>query len=180
MDEDYHLSAAQQKAEYDLHCNSPLDAGYRQFLSRLATPLMERLAPDSEGLDFGCGPGPALSVMLEAAGHRVSLYDIFYHPDESVWQHRYHFITATEVVEHLSRPGEELNRLWHHLQPGGTLGLMTKQVIDAQAFSRWHYKNDPTHICFFSRQTLQWLATQWGARLELIGADVALFTRPCE
>ena len=61
----YHLSAADEKAQYDLHENDPNDPGYRAFLDRLAGPLDKRLAPHSHGLDFGCGPGPTLSVMLE-------------------------------------------------------------------------------------------------------------------
>ena len=35
---DQHLSPTAEKAEYDLHQNSPNDLGYRQFLSRLFIP----------------------------------------------------------------------------------------------------------------------------------------------
>ena len=52
---------------------------------------------------------------------------------------------------------------------------MTKLVIDAEAFSRWHYKNDQTHISFFSRETLQWLATHYQAELNFFANDVAIF-----
>lgn len=172
------LSSAEEKAVYDLHRNDPTDSGYRRFLSRLYDPLMQRLAPASEGLDFGCGPGPTLSVMLEEAGHAVALYDRFYAADESVWERRYDFITATEVVEHLAAPGAELQRLWHHLENGGVLALMTKLVTGQEAFSRWHYRNDPTHVCFFSRPTFAWLASQWRASLTFIGADVILLSKP--
>ena len=57
------------------------DAGYRRFLSKLADPLMARLAPGARGLDYGCGPGPALAAMLREAGHEVALYDPFFAPD---------------------------------------------------------------------------------------------------
>lgn len=171
---DQYLSAARERAEYDLHRNDPADPGYRRFLSRLAQPLLQRLAPHSEGLDFGSGPGPALALMLSQAGHRVALYDVFYCTDTAVLQRPYDFITATEVAEHLHHPGEELDRLWSLLRPGGVLGLMTKLVIDADAFARWHYKNDLTHVCFFSRDTFAWLAQRWGAQLAFIGNDVIL------
>lgn len=170
-------SPAAEKAEYDLHRNDPDDPGYRRFLSRLFEPLQARLAAGSDGLDFGCGPGPALSAMLAEAGHSVAVFDGFYAPDRSVLTRRYDFITATEVVEHLHRPGEELRRLWAMLRPGGVLGLMTKLVLDREAFSRWHYKNDPTHVSFFSRETFAWLAGELDAGLELIGNDVILLTR---
>jgi 2-polyprenyl-3-methyl-5-hydroxy-6-metoxy-1,4-benzoquinol methylase len=170
----FHLSNEEEKAEYDLHQNNPNDAGYRHFLSRLVTPLMDRLPAQAQGLDFGCGPGPTLSVMLEEAGHKVTLYDKFYAHDTHALEKDYDFITATEVVEHLAQPREELDRLYTLLRPGGILGIMTKQVINQTAFKDWHYKNDRTHISFFSRTTFEWLAARWEARLEFMGADVIL------
>ena len=78
-----HLSAADEKAEYDQHQNSPQDTGYRRFLGRLFNPLATKLAPGARGLDFGCGPGPTLSVMFEEAGFDIDVYDIFYAPHDA-------------------------------------------------------------------------------------------------
>ncbi len=173
----FYLRAQAERAEYDLHQNDIDDPGYRTFLSRLATPLMARLAPGSKGLDFGCGPGPALAAMLEEAGFEVSLYDLFYHPDTIVLTGRYGFVCATEVVEHLHQPEAELQRLWGLLGSGGQLGIMTKLVSSRSAFASWHYKNDPTHVCFFSEMTWRWWALANGAELTLIGADVILLAK---
>jgi hypothetical protein len=172
--QEFLLDRAAEKAEYDLHRNDVDDPRYRSFLSRLAHPLVQRLAPGASGLDFGCGPGPALAHMLREAGFDVAVYDSFYVPDESVLEQRYDFICATEVVEHLHRPGPELDRLWSQLRSWGWLGIMTKLVRDAEAFATWHYKNDPTHVCFFSAQTWRWWAQRQGATLSIIGADVIL------
>lgn len=174
----FHLPAALEKAEYDKHQNFPHDEGYRRFLSRIYEPLLQRIDAPASGLDFGCGPGPVLAMMLEEAGHRMARYDLFYYPDEQVLQQSYDFITATEVVEHLSAPVEVLDRLWSLLRPGGVLGLMTKRVTDIQAFATWHYKNDPTHITFFHERTLQWLANRWRCECELVGSDVVFFRKP--
>jgi SAM-dependent methyltransferase len=173
----YYLSPAAERAEYDLHRNAVDDAGYRSFLARLADPLLARLPVGAQGLDFGCGPGPALAAMLEEAGCAVRVYDPFYAADESVLMQQYDFICATEVVEHLHHPAAELERLWSLLAPGGWLGVMTKLVRDPEAFASWHYKNDPTHVCFFSRDSWQWWARRYGAGLEFIGADVILLRR---
>jgi 2-polyprenyl-3-methyl-5-hydroxy-6-metoxy-1,4-benzoquinol methylase len=174
----FHLNAVDEQAQYDHHENNPNDSGYRKFLSRLADPLLERLTANSEGLDFGCGPGPCLSVMLEEQGHSVDLYDLYYADNKTVFEREYDFITATEVIEHLSRPMIELQRLWNLLKPGGYLGLMTKLVADAEKFANWHYKTDPTHISFFSAETFEYLGQQWGSRPVIIGADVIIFQKP--
>ncbi len=174
---EYHLSDVDEKAEYELHENSPHDPGYRGFLGRIFKPLHDRLEAGSKGLDFGAGPGPTLSVMLEEVGHTVSLYDPFYSPDPAPLAQRFDFVTATEVVEHFSNPRVDFARMWSCVRPGGLLGLMTKLVIDEAAFSTWHYKNDPTHISFFSRDTFEWLADWWQADLVFVGNDVVLITK---
>lgn len=175
---DQWLSSEDEKAVYDKHQNAPNDQDYRKFLSRLFIPLLENLKPGDTGLDFGCGPGPTLSVMFEEQGFSVQLYDIFYNNNPSVLKRHYQFITATEVIEHLQRPGAVVSQLWQLLKPGGTLGVMTKLLINKEAFSSWHYKNDQTHICFFSRQTFNWLANELDAQLTIVGNDVILLTKP--
>ncbi|MBE9547354.1 MAG: class I SAM-dependent methyltransferase [Proteobacteria bacterium] len=169
------LSAKDEKARYDLHQNNPDDQDYRRFLSRVFIPMQERLAPGSRGLDFGSGPGPTLSVMFEEIGHSMSLYDHFYAREPSVLEKQYDFITATEVVEHLHNPRMELDRLWSCLKPGGSLGVMTKLSTGREAFARWHYKDDVTHVCFFSKSTFEWLAAQWQAELVFADKDVIIF-----
>ena len=174
----FYLDPTQEKAEYDLHRNEVSDPGYRRFLSRLADPLLERIPEGARGLDFGCGPGPALAAMLGEAGCQIQLFDVFYYPQPAALERSYQFITATEVVEHLHNPGQELAHLWRLVESGGYLGIMTKLVRDAAAFATWHYKNDPTHVCFFSEQTWRWWADINGARLERFGADVILLGKP--
>ena len=174
---EYRLSAEQEKAEYDQHDNRVDDDGYRRFLARSAEQVLTHFAAPAEGLDFGCGPGPALAAMLSEAGHSVTLYDWFYHRDEAVWHRQYDFITATEVVEHLHAPAGWLERLWQSLKPGGMLVIQTKRVISKQHFADWHYIRDPTHVMFFSIATLHWLAQRWKARVRLAAPDVAVFYR---
>ena len=171
------LSAQEEKAVYDQHQNSPHDSGYRRFLGRLFEPMSQRLPLNSRGLDFGSGPGPTLSVMFEEAGHTMEIYDPFYSPDIIPLQQQYDFITATEVLEHLHHPRREMDRLWSCLKLNGSLGIMTKRVLDREAFSSWHYKNDPTHVCFYSIETFQWLANDWCATLTVLGNDVVVFTK---
>ncbi len=172
--EQYHVCEKQEKARYDLHNNQPDDPGYRKFLGRLYKPLCGQIPPGASGLDFGCGPGPALAAMFRESGYFIDVYDKFYAPDKEVFEKTYDFIAAAEVVEHLRYPGHDLAGLKKLLKPGGILGIMTKLVKNRQAFNKWHYKNDQTHICFFSQQTFKWLALHWRMPVEFIGNDVIL------
>ncbi len=173
----YLLDPATEKRIYDAHENSPTDQGYRRFLGRIFEPVLERLAPGAAGLDFGCGPGPTLSVMFAERGFAMEVYDPYYAPDTKVLQRSYPFITSTEVLEHLHAPHQTLAQLWGLVAPGGFLALMTSMRPAKADFSAWRYKNDPTHVCFYSIQTMSWLAHQWSAELEFVAHDAMIFTR---
>src|SRR5690554_2011507 len=69
------LDAVAERARYETHENHPSDPGYRRFLARLADPLVERLRGGDQGLDYGSGPGPTLSLMLQEAGFPTATYD---------------------------------------------------------------------------------------------------------
>ncbi len=171
------LDSESEKAIYDQHENTLFDEGYRRFLSRFATPLIERLTSGASGLDFGCGPGPALSAMLQESGFKMSVYDIYYYPDQQALEKTYHFLTATEVIEHLYDPGQVWQQWLNLVEPGGWIGVMTKLVRDVEAFSKWHYKNDQTHVCFYSKETFSYLAKRDQLELEFIGNDVILLRK---
>lgn len=169
-----HVSLISEKQHYDLHQNSPLDSGYRKFLSQLSKPLLQLLPEKSYGLDFGCGPGPTLSVMLEEAGHRVDLFDEYYFKNDMIWQNQYDFITATEVIEHLREPRLVLEKLSSTLKPNGLLALMTQITDDIADFSNWHYMRDPTHICFYSSKTFRQIADMISGRIEFQSNEVLI------
>ncbi len=173
----YHLSMDEEKAEYDKHQNSSEDVGYRRFLARTTEPLFERLDSNSVGIDFGCGPAPTISVMAAERGIKVFDYDLYYCDDKSLLETQYDFIVSTEVIEHIANP-HNLLILWDSmLKNDGVLAIMTKRVKDKTAFSRWHYKNDPTHICFYSLSTFDWIAQKMNWQAEVIDNDVIFFTK---
>ena len=166
-----------EKSEYDLHRNDPEDQGYRRFLGYLAEPLLEKLKPGSDGLDYGCGPGPALARILKEAGHSVATWDPIYAPDESVLKRRYDFVTCTEVVEHFHHPATEFERLDALLRPGGWLGIMTRFQTDDARFANWHYRRDPTHVVFYREATFEWLGGYFGWEVECVPPQVVLASK---
>lgn len=171
-------SRAAEYAHYLHHENRADDPAYRRFLSRLAAPLLERLPGASRGLDYGCGPGPALAAMLREAGHQVALYDPFFHPDSGALTGTYDFVACTETAEHFHRPAEEFARLMTLVRPGGWLAIMTCfQTVDAR-FPDWHYRKDPTHVVFYREETLRHLAATAGWSCDVPAKDIALMQRP--
>ncbi|MBZ9613122.1 class I SAM-dependent methyltransferase [Rheinheimera maricola] len=172
------LSAKDELAQYQLHNNDLNDDGYRQFLLRLATPLLAALpASGLQGLDFGCGPGPLLAQMLSDAGQHMAVWDPYFAADNSVLQQQYDFISCTEAVEHFVNPAREWALWLKLLKPGGTLAIMTKRYTTAEAFASWHYKLDPTHVSFFCEHTFSYLAQRDSFDLHFVEKDVVLLQR---
>lgn len=169
---------AAEAAEYRLHRNDPNDLGYRRFLGRLAEPLSAALPAGSRGLDFGCGPGPALAAMLREAGHTVALYDPVFFPDPAPLEDAYDFVTATEVVEHLHRPAEAFDLFDRLLRPGGSLGLTTGFQTDDARFPDWHYRRDATHVTFYRSETLRHVAATRDYAYAEPSKDVAILRKP--
>ncbi len=173
------LSASEERAIYDFHENEAEDPGYRKFLSKLTESLLERLEPGMVGLDFGCGPGPALAGMLTEAGMAMSLYDPFFHDSVQALERQYDFLTCTEVVEHLHQPAQVFHQMDGLHKPGGWLGVMTCFQTDDARFANWHYRRDPTHVVFYREHTLAVIADQLGWELVVPRKDVALFRKAC-
>ncbi len=165
-------------AHYLTHENDVDDPRYRAFLSRLAGPLMERVPAGAAGLDFGCGPGPALARMLGEAGHRVAVYDPFFAPDPAPLDATYDFITCTEAAEHFHDPAAEFARFDRLLRPGGWLGLMTCFQTDDAGFAKWWYRLDPTHVVFYRTETFAWIAGHFGWSCDIPAKDIALLHKP--
>ena len=169
-----------EKDQYDLHENDPLDSGYREFLKRLTVPLVSHLMklpkklPGQIGLDYGCGPGPAINKLLQCYDLKVDLYDPLYFPN-TLLEKNYDFITCTEVFEHFYNPHNEISKILGHLAPGGVLGVMTSLYNEEIDFSTWHYKNDPTHVAFYTRDTMQWVADFFQLKILELNNRIVIF-----
>ena len=150
----HYLDKDAELVRYQLHENSPDAPRYRGFLSRLSTHLVPKLPTAAEGLDFGSGPGPTLSVMLEEQGFRMNLYDPFFAPSTDALERTYDFITCTETVEHFYQPGKGVSATGriaakrglarHHDRDvgngGGFQALVVPSRTDACVFL--HARND--------------------------------------
>lgn len=166
----------QELAEYRLHQNTLDDTGYLTYLSRLVTCISPHLTTDSRVLDYGSGPCPALAYLLNNAGYSADCYDPFFGP-YAILQNEYDLITATESIEHFHTPATQWQHWMELLAPAGWLAIMTKRVLSAERFANWHYKNDPTHVSFFSVETFTWLARQYQLNVIFPDRDIVLMQK---
>jgi 2-polyprenyl-3-methyl-5-hydroxy-6-metoxy-1,4-benzoquinol methylase len=150
-----------------------------RFLSGVIDDGIGKYLETGHVLDFGSGPTPVLAELLRRRGYEVSLYDLFYHDDPSVFDGTYDGIVSTEVVEHLADPIGTLRRLSGCLESGGYLSLMTLFAPEDKAvFLDWHYRRDPTHIAFFHLKTLARFEALFNLRLiDHDGKRVATFRK---
>lgn len=172
-----HVDRDEEKRLYETHENDPHDPHYRDFLNRLWQPLntiCQRLDYQT-ALDFGSGPGPTLHLMMQESGIDANHYDPIYSPDETVLSESYDVVTCTEVIEHFYYPQREFIQLRRLVKPGGTLATMTKPYVSADVFPNWHYKNDLTHVSFFTDQTYRYIAQRFGFSVDRVSDQVTFF-----
>jgi len=111
-------------------------------------------------LDYGSGPSPVLATILKKQGYNTDIYDPYYAPQEPSKQ--YDLITSTEVFEHLRNPLETLTHIKELLKSNGYLAIMTKFLPASKDFRAWRYKDDTTHISFYSPKTFSQIAKLLG------------------
>jgi hypothetical protein len=113
---------------YRLHRNSEHDSAYLEFLSRLAEPMIARVPVGAVGLDYGCGPAPALALLMTRSGRPTVSYDPVFHPRVAVLTTQYNFVTCSEVLEHAHHPLTVLRVLQRLVAHGGRIGVMTRRL----------------------------------------------------
>ncbi len=153
-----------QKERYNLHTNDENDEGYIAYFQRFIDFTSPFVSSCKSALDFGCGASSILSEMFEKKGIVCDFYDPIYHP-EGMDDHskKYDLIVSTEVFEHLHQPRDVFVSLLDRLSKDGYLALQTQfHTNDIEAFKKWYYHQDPTHIVFFTAETFKILCKRYG------------------
>ncbi len=157
LDPFYHLPAKAEKERYQLHINDIHDYGYQKFVFPIVDAVSKKYKPDHNGLDFGSGSGPVISHLLKKKGYNIRTYDPFFNPDYNALKAKYDYIVCCEVIEHFYHPQREFELLRSLLVETGTLFCKTNLYDQSIDFNSWWYKNDPTHVFFYSSDTLDWI-----------------------
>jgi hypothetical protein len=161
-----HLSLSDEKARYALHDNDAGHEGYLRFLSEMADSVIEHSSPNAHILDFGCGKEAVLSSILRARGFDCTPYDPLYEIGPSALARQYDAVVLCEVIEHLRELPHEVAIVKQVLKPTGKVFIRTRLYPSLPEFSKWWYKEDPTHVNFFSRPSMELLASMMGLTME--------------
>jgi SAM-dependent methyltransferase len=155
-DKKFYLDDNESRRRYSFHQNSIDNHGYVEFLRKAITPALPFLNEKMIGLDYGCGPGPTLSKILQRDNIICHNYDPLFF--DQLLKEKYDFIFSTECFEHFYNPLNEIQKVDNLLIDGGILIVMTSLWSDLAFFDNWHYKIDPTHVSFFHLNTFQYMA----------------------
>lgn len=150
------ITPAEEAIRYSHHNNDSSDEGYRKFLNKLVTPLQNFLpAGQFNHIDFGCGPEPTVSLLLQSSKVQSRNYDPQFYPDNDLLtKNFYDVLTSTEVVEHFRNPANDWNLMISLVKQNGIMAIMTQLLKDETKYTDWWYKNDPTHIVFYRKKTI--------------------------
>jgi hypothetical protein len=68
-------------------------------------------------------------------------------------------------------------RLDSLLEEGGWLGIMTNFYNNSIDFEDWYYRKDPTHVVFYTEQTLEVIALMMAWSIEIPANNIVLFKK---
>ncbi len=160
----FYIDPVLEQSRYLEHNNDVTDPRYQDFVSPITQGIKEHFPVTAKGLDYGCGTGPVAAVELQKSGYSVALYDPFFANNPKVLGDQYDFIICCEVMEHFHNPYVEFKRLRRLLLPNGRLYCKTAVFSEQTDFGSWYYKNDPTHVFFYTAASLEWIKDMIGFR----------------
>ncbi|MCO5114627.1 MAG: class I SAM-dependent methyltransferase [Bdellovibrionaceae bacterium] len=109
-------------------------------------------------LDYGCGPVKALEYILQSSPYEVQSWDKYYHT-QAPTRDTFDVIFCHEVVEHFTYASRDFDQLLQFAHQGSFLFLSTELYPqDFESFKKWYYKNDPTHVIFYQKESFEFLA----------------------
>ena len=155
--------------------------------------LIRNIRENSDILDLGCRDGAltkyvvkdnrVLGCDIDAASliraKKVGLTNTLQINLNGNWKElkskRYNFILAFEIIEHLYHPQKVMEKITHHLSPGGSLlgsvpnGFsLLNRIKLGMGIKKGTSLEDPTHINHFSYNELKNLLEQYFAEVEIL------------
>lgn len=160
------LSIKEEKERYSLHDNTISNKGYVNYLTSVVKLIETVYEKDSSILDYGCGENAVLSALLKESGKICCSYDPLYNIGKDCLPTTFDIIVLCEVIEHIHDINKEMSLIKTLLKENGVLIIRTEFVNNNIDFTKWWYKEDPTHINFFSCESMDALAYKYKLSVE--------------
>lgn len=171
----YYLDPIAEKERYEEHNNDVTDLRYQEFVRPVVEKILVEHTPSARGLDYGCGTGPVITSLLAKKGFTTQLYDPYFQPDTRVLSEEYDYVICCEVMEHFQAPVKEFRKLKDLLSKTGSIYCKTSLFDKNIDFKKWYYKDDPTHVTFYTKKGLKHLQKKVGfSRVEFFEKLIVL------
>jgi len=157
LDSHLRLSFEEEKNRYLLHDNNIHDEGYKNFVLDIVNFIKNNRSKISQGLDYGSGVNSIISALLKQENFNIQEYDPFFIYNDNLLKSQYDYIVCCEVIEHFYNPRHEFQKLKNLLNKKSPLVLKTDLHNPNLNFENWYYRLDPTHVVFYSHESLLWI-----------------------
>lgn len=177
LDKNNFINEEQQKNRYLLHKNTLENSGYKSFLLNFLNPILSYIT-ENKGIpndfsifDFGSGPNPCMLQLIKEKINNGILpkctkyycYDKFFTPEKKLIH--CDLCLCLEVVEHFEDVKEGFKELYKCVKKNGFLAIGTSLIppnFTEEDFKKWWYKEDLTHVSFYSLESLQTITSNIG------------------
>jgi 2-polyprenyl-3-methyl-5-hydroxy-6-metoxy-1,4-benzoquinol methylase len=148
---------------------------WKQQVEGLLGVIQRYRMPVGRVLDFGSGSGEITKEFQRRDIDATPLEPMVhgYLKDQN-YPHKFDVVVGVEVIEHLPNLSQELKEIDRFLADDGIMlftTILTNSFIDSanavDVFKGWWYKDDPTHVSFFSNKSIFKLA-----EIERYSADI--------
>lgn len=187
--DDFFLSPENQVNRYLLHNNTLEDINYKNYLEKFINRVLEFINLEKiDFLDYGSGPNPCLVELIKEKFfnfNKIDGWDLFFTRDFFPKENSYSLITCLEVAEHFENPQESFRHISSLLKKDGFLAIQTQffeceeDITNTEKkFATWWYKEDTTHVTFYSKEGLISCCKSFGLKfLTQLDKNLVIFTK---
>jgi pseudouridine kinase len=189
LSEEFLLSEENQLDRYLLHNNTLEDNGYKTYLEKFFEEVLSATKEKNHTyLDYGSGPNPCLVELVKQKYcdfEVIEGWDLFFTKDFTPKENFYSLITCLEVAEHFENPIESFKHIYSLLKTGGILAVQTQIFYSeddfektSKKFATWWYKEDTTHVTFYSKEGLITCCKNAGLEfIQQVDKNLLIFTK---
>ncbi len=182
---DFFNTVQEQKDRYLLHTNELVSEiksnGYRRYLEKYLSTVLGYESKTERGgniqalFDYGSGPYPAFVMLLREYNEKkvfkndvqIKHWDPFFYPNGDFFENGADIVFCLEVIEHFENPLEGFEGLAKSCAQGGLIAIQTQLAPNTfDDFKKWWYKDDFTHVSFYTHASIEACSKRVGLVLE--------------